>query len=113
MGEENWEDWNYFGDEEEERIRRKKYLKFCINCGKNEIIRGPRYKVWEVEGQALLVDASWEYECKICNFPLFTSGNYVQITKHFPVPYEAKLPSFKLGKTHKVRDRVRSKKDLE
>jgi hypothetical protein len=111
MGEENWEDWTYFFEDKDVRYRRKKYLKFCLNCGKNEVIRGPRYKIWEVEGQALLVDASWEYECKVCKFPLYTSGNYQQLTKHFPIPFEQKIDGFKLAKTHKVRDKKQRKND--
>ena len=77
----NWDDWVYFGGHEERRGDKKVFLKFCLNCGENQTILGPRFKVQGAIGKALLLDASVEYECKICKHPVFTSCQYKQLTK--------------------------------
>lgn len=77
----NWDDWVYFGGHEERKEERRVFLKFCLNCGENQTIPGPRFKVVGAIGKALLVEASWGLECKICKHPLFTSAHYKQLTK--------------------------------
>lgn len=80
-----WDDFIYFG-EEPKQIDRKRYLDFCTNCGDEVLIEGPRYKVREVSGQALLLEKSKNGVCKYCGFPVFTSCNYKLLTKRSPLP---------------------------
>lgn len=77
----NWDDWVYFGAHDDRKEKRSVFLRFCLNCGENPSVPGPRFKVVGAIGKALLVDASWTLECKLCQHPLFTSCQYKQLTK--------------------------------
>lgn len=100
----NWDDWIFVFEDGPPEAPKKVYLCFCLNCGKNDRVKGPRYKVWEVEGQALLVQRTDTFECSFCQFPLYSSANYTQLTKHWPIPIEERLGN-KVEKTNKAKDR--------
>jgi DNA-directed RNA polymerase subunit RPC12/RpoP len=81
----SWDDFIYCG-EDPVQIDRKRYLKFCLQCGDDILVDGPRYKVREVKGQALLLQNTKENECPRCKFPIFTSCHYKLLTKKGPIP---------------------------
>jgi len=80
-----WDDWIYFG-EEPAKEERKIYLNFCLICAHNEDIKGPRYKIFRTREIGLLVEQSWESNCKVCGFPIYTAGKYELLTKNYYVP---------------------------
>lgn len=77
----NWDDWVYF-DIYEFRTRPKKvFLKFCLNCGENPNILGPRYSVSGAIGKAILLDKNTENDCNVCLYHVFTGYQYKKITE--------------------------------
>lgn len=91
-----WDDFIYCG-EDQRRTPRLIYLRFCLNCGDNEDITGPRFKIREVQKQALLLENGQGLDCKHCGFPVFTSGHYKKLTDKRPLP-KIQHPDF-AGKT--------------
>lgn len=75
----NWDDWVYFGGDDENKAEKLPILKFCLNCGKDRNIRGARYRVVGSIDPAILVDSSSGFDCKLCKFPIFTSSQYKRI----------------------------------
>jgi hypothetical protein len=80
-----WDDFIYFG-EDTKGFERKKYLRFCLQCGEDDDVEGARYKLREVQTPAILLENSLDECCKRCLFPVFTSCNYKRITKKVALP---------------------------
>ena len=77
----NWDDWVYFGTQNDDKKSRPVILKFCLNCGKDRNMQGARYRVVGANEIALLLDASTGLDCKFCRHPIFTSSQYTLIER--------------------------------
>lgn len=78
----NWDDFDYFCPSDTKN-KRETVFNFCLNCGRNPNVKGPRYRVQGASDLGVMLEQKQIFDCPDCKFPVFKSTKFTLVSRLF------------------------------